>query len=227
MHTRGENHPQDRGHERTGVLWALGILSILLGLTACLRQDRPASAGEPLAAFALDRSEGKAPLRVSFRDHSVPGSQPVLQRIWDFGDGHSSESVHPTHQYEKPGLYTVSLTLRNEIGESTQTWDSAIEVWPRDVVVTVVTQDENGRRLEGVEAVSENLQIERQEQKAPGELTLWLRPRKAGGLLRLQRAGYRDSLLFLNELSAAAEYRLTLLPFPAEQRMIMARAAGN
>ena len=222
MRTRGENHPQGSGNERTGVLWALGILGILLGLTACLRQDRPASTGEPMAAFALDRSEGKAPLQVSFRDHSTPGSQPLLQRIWDFGDGHTSESVNPSHRYEQPGVYTVSLTLRNAIGESIQTWESAIEVLPRDVVVSIVAQDQSGQRLEGLEAVSENLQIERQEQTAQGELTLWLRPRQAGGLLRIRRAGYRDSLLFLNQLTGGADYRLTLLPIPAMENMAVA-----
>ena len=222
MRTRGEKHPQGSGHERTGVLWALGILGILLGLTACLRQDRPASTGEPMAAFALDRSEGKAPLRVSFRDHSTPGTQPVLQRIWDFGDGHTSESLNPSHRYEQPGVYTVSLTLRNAIGESIQTWESAIEVLPRDVVVSIVAQDQSGQRLEGLEAVSENLQIERQEQTAQGELTLWLRPRQAGGLLRIRRSGYRDSLLFLNQLTGEADYRLTLLPIPAMENMAVA-----
>jgi len=222
MRTRGENHPQGSGHERTGVLWALGILGILLSLTACLRQDRPASTGEPMAAFALDRSEGKAPLRVSFRDHSTPGTQPVLQRIWDFGDGHTSESVNPSHRYEQPGIYSVSLTLRNAIGESIQTWESAIEVLPRDVVVSIVAQDQGGQRLEGLEAVSENLQIERQEQTAQGKLTLWLRPRQAGGLLRIRRPGYRDSLLFLNQLTGGADYRLTLLPIPAMENMAVA-----
>ncbi|MBN7817546.1 PKD domain-containing protein [Algoriphagus pacificus] len=35
---------------------------------------------------------------------------------WDFGDGSSSSAQNPTHQYQKKGVYTVTLTTIDEFG---------------------------------------------------------------------------------------------------------------
>ncbi len=35
---------------------------------------------------------------------------------WDFGDGQTSTSLHPTHIYSQPGNYTVVLTVSNSFG---------------------------------------------------------------------------------------------------------------
>ena len=36
--------------------------------------------------------------------------------VWDFGDGHVSTEQNPSHVYESPGLYSVSLTVSNARG---------------------------------------------------------------------------------------------------------------
>jgi len=36
--------------------------------------------------------------------------------LWRFGDGHTSTEEHPYHKYEKPGSYTVSLTVISKDG---------------------------------------------------------------------------------------------------------------
>ncbi len=36
--------------------------------------------------------------------------------IWSFGDGTTSTSINPTHQYSSPGNYTVTLTIYNNSG---------------------------------------------------------------------------------------------------------------
>ena len=36
--------------------------------------------------------------------------------LWDFGDGITSTEPNPTHQYEAPGTYTVSLTVTSTDG---------------------------------------------------------------------------------------------------------------
>lgn len=38
---------------------------------------------------------------------------------WDFGDGVTSNEQNPTHAYERPGLYTVTLTVTNNYGKKT------------------------------------------------------------------------------------------------------------
>lgn len=62
----------------------------------------------PTAAFDVDPSVGVAPLEVEFTDQS---SGQVHTREWDFGDGGSSNEVHPTHVYEGPGEYTATLRV--------------------------------------------------------------------------------------------------------------------
>ena len=41
-----------------------------------------------------------------------------LEYIWDFGDGSTEEGVSPTHSYDKPGTYTVTLTVTDSFGDS-------------------------------------------------------------------------------------------------------------
>jgi len=40
---------------------------------------------------------------------------------WNFGDGNASNSADPTHTYDLPGNYTVTLTATNDCGSATQT----------------------------------------------------------------------------------------------------------
>ncbi len=58
---------------------------------------------------------GKAPFDVQFED-KTPAQSNVIERFWEFGDGTNSFEQAPTHRYEKPGQYTVTLTVRNENG---------------------------------------------------------------------------------------------------------------
>jgi PKD repeat protein len=41
--------------------------------------------------------------------------------FWDFGDGSSSTSANPTHNYSAPGNYLATLTASNDCGEATVT----------------------------------------------------------------------------------------------------------
>lgn len=56
--------------------------------------------------FSADVTSGRAPLVVNFTDLST--GNPVSWN-WDFGDRTTSQEQHPTHRYETPGTYTVSL----------------------------------------------------------------------------------------------------------------------
>lgn len=62
---------------------------------------------------------------VFFRDKSIGD---VVAWHWDFGDGNHSNKQHPTHRYEAPGLYVVTLRVSNGSTESVRTriWDVAI-----------------------------------------------------------------------------------------------------
>lgn len=58
-------------------------------------------------------------LKVSFKDESViPGGQTTTRWTWDFGDGAMSNDWQPSHIYDKPGKYTVKLTIHTNAGWS-------------------------------------------------------------------------------------------------------------
>jgi len=75
----------------------------------------PVPAVKPVADFKANPICGSAPLCVQFTDLS---SKNVKEWKWDFGDGTSSEETNPSHLYESPGTYTVTLKVENNKGES-------------------------------------------------------------------------------------------------------------
>lgn len=52
----------------------------------------------------------------------------VPEFSWDFGDGQGSNSISPTHEYDEPGIYTITLTASNICGETTAT--NTVEILP-------------------------------------------------------------------------------------------------
>ncbi|WP_170266424.1 PKD domain-containing protein [Phaeocystidibacter luteus] len=56
--------------------------------------------------------------QVLFSDHS---QGTVTGYLWQFGDGNASQVPNPTHSYERPGTYRVTLTVSNTSGFDTLT----------------------------------------------------------------------------------------------------------
>ena len=67
----------------------------------------------PLANFLATPATGIATLTTSFTDLST--NSPTSW-MWDFGDGETSTDHNPTHVFNNPGMYTVSLTVSNASG---------------------------------------------------------------------------------------------------------------
>lgn len=78
--------------------------------------------------FSADTVSGKSPLTVNFKDESL--GSPLLY-MWDFGDGEKSTERNPVHVYEKPGKYSVRLTLSNEEENNSVEQKDFITVRPR------------------------------------------------------------------------------------------------
>lgn len=85
---------------------------------------------QPFANFEGRPRSGTAPHSVQFLDRSLDGGAAITFREWDFGDGNTSSAPNPLHTYERPGLYSVSLTLGNDNGTDSQTQLEYIEVLP-------------------------------------------------------------------------------------------------
>ncbi|MBO9564106.1 MAG: PKD domain-containing protein, partial [Niastella sp.] len=85
------------------------LLSILLFFTGILS----ARAQAPVADFTADKTSGCAPLTVTFRDQS--SGSPTFWN-WDFGGGNLSNLQNPTMTFLTPGVYAVTLVVRNGSG---------------------------------------------------------------------------------------------------------------
>ncbi|WP_229391627.1 PKD domain-containing protein [Methanosarcina sp. DH2] len=80
----------------------------------------------PVINFSASPTSGKAPLTVSFTDQSK--GAPTAWK-WTFGDGsNSTTDKNPVHTFNKPGLYSVTLTASDENGSNALTKTSYIAV---------------------------------------------------------------------------------------------------
>jgi len=77
----------------------------------------------PAAAFSANDVCYKTDAQ--FIDHSNPnGGGGIVGWLWDFGDGSHTSVKNPTHNYNAPGTYGVSLTVLNAYGCSDTYLDS-------------------------------------------------------------------------------------------------------
>ncbi|NBC96407.1 MAG: PKD domain-containing protein, partial [Deinococcus-Thermus bacterium] len=84
-----------------------------------------APAVPPSAEFTADITTGKAPLTVRFAD--VSGGD-VESWSWSFGDGGTSTAQNPSHTYDEPGRYAVTLTASGPAGSDSHTRSGYIAV---------------------------------------------------------------------------------------------------
>lgn len=91
---------------------------------------QPGEKLRPEAKIVASITEGVPPLKVEF--NSAGGER----KQWDFGDGTTSQEARPTHVFQKPGLYSVKLTVTDAEGNSAQAFQSiAVD---RDVTEPIV-----------------------------------------------------------------------------------------
>jgi PKD repeat protein len=82
-------------------------------------------------------------LSVLFTDASTGAP---TQRLWQFGDGKTDDAtVSPRHAYEKPGTYTVILTVKNSSGESSKSKFVTVTLGPP--LVASFNADVSGRAV--------------------------------------------------------------------------------
>lgn len=74
--------------------------------------------GPPVASFSGTPTRGEVPLLVQFTDTS---SYSPTSWKWQFGDGEESIEESPQHMYTSEGKFTVTLTVTNSEGSSSQT----------------------------------------------------------------------------------------------------------
>lgn len=71
----------------------------------------------PVASFTWSVYEKK----VTFTDQSTDNSGVIVNWTWNFGDGNTSYTQNPVHNYSSTGNYTVSLNVTDEFGAYNET----------------------------------------------------------------------------------------------------------
>ena len=61
----------------------------------------------PTASFSIINNGALAGTPINFSNQSTGATS----YLWDFGDGNTSTTEHPSHVYEATGTYTVKLTV--------------------------------------------------------------------------------------------------------------------
>ena len=84
----------------SNMVFSKKILGIFVVLAIVL------SSCAPIAKFSYDANIDKsAPAKITFKNDS----KKAETYEWDFGDGNTSTEETPSHQYFKPGVYTITL----------------------------------------------------------------------------------------------------------------------
>lgn len=68
-----------------------------------------------LPLFGVDKKNFCDQGTVNFTNYTV-GNDPVITRIWDFGDGTTSSDTDPTHTFAQPGTFVVKQTVTTQTG---------------------------------------------------------------------------------------------------------------
>lgn len=81
-------------------------------------EDDPAASclTPPDAAFDADPVQTTRLETVQFTDQSDPGTHPIVEWRWDFGDGTTSDEQNPSHTYDSVGRFNVTLTVEDADG---------------------------------------------------------------------------------------------------------------
>ncbi len=118
----------------------------------------------PSAAFDASPRSGRVPVIVQFEDLSSPGSSPITDWSWDFGDGGTSTEQSPAHEYTVWGVYSVTLTVETEVGADELTQSSFITAYAQDVIINEFLasnasniQDEDSDYSDWIELYNPNL----------------------------------------------------------------------
>ncbi|HOK08118.1 MAG TPA: PhoPQ-activated protein PqaA family protein [Candidatus Hydrogenedens sp.] len=75
----------------------------------------------PVAKFSVSNIKPFVNVPVQFTDLSEPGTAPITEWLWEFGDGNTSDEQSPQYAFSRLGVQQVRLTVKNKFGGSSFT----------------------------------------------------------------------------------------------------------
>ncbi len=100
----------------------------------------------PYADFYGTPTRGEKRLTTTFVDTSYGN---FTEWLWNFGDGVYSTERNPEHYYRRPGVYTVTLTVRGVVGEFSRVRVNYIIV-RSDLTLDIAPEPDNDMYLRGL-----------------------------------------------------------------------------
>lgn len=85
-----------------------------------------------VADFTQDTTTGSAPLTVHFTNLTT-GDFSLAN--WNFGDGSTSQELHPTHVFQSPGTFTVTLNMSGPGGSDQEIKVDLITATPPQISI--------------------------------------------------------------------------------------------
>ena len=126
----GDNSDAVSGVKADHSYAAAGIYTVTLTVTDEAGQSTQSSTqitvtavadSAPVASFSTSATTGEAPFLASFDASASSDDNGSLSYSWDFGDnGAAVSGVKVDHNYTTAGTYTVTLTVTDSAGQSTQ-----------------------------------------------------------------------------------------------------------
>jgi len=138
---------------------ALLLLSSIVIISSCAK---------PLAKFAINADDKRAPSSISFDNQS----EKAETYFWDFGDGNTSEEANPEHKYYLSGNYKITLKAQKGKKVNMTSQDILIDA-PQDCTVEM-------------ETTHGNMTIKLYDDT----------PKHRDNFIKLAETGYYDGLLF-------------------------------
>lgn len=164
----------------------------------------------PIASFSTSTNAGEFPLSVSFIDTSDAGSSEITTRLWDFGDGNTSDEQAPTHVYEQAGSYQVNLTVATAVGSDSYVLPLPVVVSPPKARLQLSIVDKNGVLLSDIDVSSARFTLEGAQANEQGLLVV-AAPSTHDGVIRIKKAGYLDGLVFLEGMQGTLQRHVTMI----------------
>lgn len=104
---------------------------------------------QEITVFQLPQVDFTAPFinaceqdTVEFVSNVTPGSAPVTDYAWGFGDGIASSDVDATHIYAQPGLYDITLVVQDDNNcTANKTKHNYIQVFDKPVAAFTAAPD--------------------------------------------------------------------------------------
>lgn len=112
-------NPDSKTYEVEAGVYTLmaGNASDNIAETADIRLKQSKGNDPPLSLIHAENTSGYAPLAAIFdaSDSTDPDGR-IMAYAWDFDDGYTASGVQASHEFVKPGLYTVRLTVTDDDG---------------------------------------------------------------------------------------------------------------